>query len=445
MREWLRTVMLPSLTRRVLLGFGVVMLVAWLGLLGLEVYMLRVAGWHASAVSNRYETEQLLVLLQERGHADGLPALMEGQERLRKKRWAEQGDWPPKLSLQIWHRERLVYQGPDVPNAELLDGWVRHETAAGDWRLRSDLQIWGIWFLSMDGLSFFARPLLYSLPFLLFPAWFLLRRGLAPLRRLSREIQRRDSHQLQPLGESPYAELRPLVVALNRLMARLQLRLQREREFLQDAAHELKTPLAVVEANVEIVEGAALSPVQRLALEQLRLGVRRSSHMVGQLLALARSQGERETLELRESDLVTLLCDRIALLDALARRRRISLALEAPERCPLRMHRESLARLVDNLLDNAIKYSPEGSSVLLRLTLDEKGLPRLEVLDQGPGIAADLRPQVFERFFRLPGQEQSGSGLGLAIVEQAAAQNGARVALQDGPQGRGLCAVVSWA
>jgi two-component system sensor histidine kinase QseC len=226
-------------------------------------------------------------------------------------------------------------------------------------------------------------------------------------------------------------------------MARLQQRLDREHEFLADAAHELKTPLAVIQLGAEELEQAH-GPRRDAARERLRLGVQRATHTVHQLLALARSGADTLDLSKARHDLVDLVRERIALASGLAVKRRIELELVAPEQIDLWLNRESLCSLVDNLVDNAIKYSPAGGQVVV--TLAEAGdTVVMTVSDQGPGIPPELRERVFERFVRLAGDaECHGSGLGLTIVERAAAQHGARVELLDGPQGRGLAVRVSF-
>jgi two-component system sensor histidine kinase QseC len=141
---------------------------------------------------------------------------------------------------------------------------------------------------------------------------------------------------------------------------------------------------------------------------------------------------------------VDLVRERIALASGLAVRRRIELALEAPDELVMWLNRESMCSLVDNLVDNAIKYSPVGGHVTVTLA-EAAGAVVLTVSDQGPGIPAELRERVFERFVRLEGSAGChGSGLGLTIVERAAAQHGASVRLLDGPGGRGLTVLVSF-
>ena len=134
---------------------------------------------------------------------------------------------------------------------------------------------------------------------------------------------------------------------------------------------------------------------------------------------------------------MAVVSDRLMLATPPALSCGVELELQAPEECRLRVNRESVGAMIDNLVDNAIKYSPSGSCVSISL-IDEADAVTIEVLDQGPGIPSELHKKVFERFYRIPDQLQQGSGLGLAIVDRAAAQHGATVSLEPGPEGVGL-------
>jgi two-component system sensor histidine kinase QseC len=171
--------------------------------------------------------------------------------------------------------------------------------------------------------------------------------------------------------------------------------------------------------------------------EGLRAGVQRATHTVHQLLALARSGGDRDHTSLAPRDLVELVADRLAQAGQIAATRGIEIELQAPERCLLPMHLESMASLIDNLVSNAVKYSPPGGRVSIGIA-ELDGQVALSVDDQGPGIPADMLRKVFERFFRLPDQDQAGSGLGLAIAERAAARNQGTIRLDNRDDGPGL-------
>ncbi|MEJ6000902.1 ATP-binding protein [Paucibacter soli] len=442
-----------SLFKRALLAFYAVVLGAWCAMLASEVYDVKVVQARNGQAWNQVWAEH--VRLQARLWADQparLQAVLAELERLRAQEWQQMGYEPPIILLQVWRGGALIHRfaSPAIarrpPPDETLHAsdpaWLYVELAdAGQGLLiRRWQEVPGDWHLGLNGLAYYARPLFYSLPLVMGLAWLLLRRGFRPLRRIGRQIAQRSAQDLAPLPASPYVELAPVVDGVNTLLLQLRERQQREREFLLDAAHELKTPLAVIQLNAEALAAAADAPRAAAARARLDEGVRRATHTVHQLLSLSRSAGDGRP-EPRELDLVTLARDRIVLASQLARQRGIEIELHAPEQALLPMHRESMAALIDNLLDNAVKYAPAGSRVEVAIGAAAPGLT-LSVSDQGPGIPAALRAKVFERFFRLPDQDQPGSGLGLAIVERAATLHGASVQLDDGPDGRGLCASI---
>lgn len=444
-----------SLFKRTLGAVFVVIFVTWIGLMARELIDI---GWLQSR--NGQAENQLWAHLARAQVRDKLaaPEAIAGAlvdlDQLRHDEWKHKGHRTPLSLVQVWHRGQLLAQlGPELKDRRTPpdesryasdDKWLYAEANAPEQELI--IRRWqekpGDWHFSLNGLSYYARPLLYGLPLVMLPVWLLFRLGFGPLQRIGQQIAQRSAKDLSPLPSSPYVELAPVVSAVNALMARLQQRLEREREFLLDAAHELKTPLAVIQLNAEALqpsaaEAAELKGKRAGASSRLNEGVRRATHTVHQLLALARSGGDQEHVDLVEHELVALARDRIVLAAELAHQRGIEVELHAPEECWLRLHRESLGSLIDNLVDNAVKYSPEGSQVQVRIE-EEADRVRLSVIDQGPGIPEHLHQKVFERFFRLPGHEQAGSGLGLSIVERAAAQHGATVRLGPGLDGRGL-------
>lgn len=450
-----------SLFGRMLGSFALVLFLAWLGLMAREVYDVKVLQKRYGEADNRQWADQVRLqveLLREQPAAaisDSLTRL----EQLRRGGWWDTGYRAPHVLLQVWLNGKLIHQaGPHgmaedrrPPDTALLQSdaqWLYHEVqdVGHGILIRRWQEVPGHWHKSFHGLSYYARPLLYSTPLLLLPAWLILRRGLRPLRQMGAQIEGRSATDLSPLPASPYRELAPLAAAVNRLLARLNERIQREHEFLLDAAHELKTPLAVMQLNAEAVLDAPEPARRAAARERLQEGLQRATHTVHQLLSLARSGAAADDSQLRPHDLVALVGDRMALSSQLALQRGIELELLAPERCELPLHRESMAALIDNLLDNAVKYSPPDSRVEVRIAPAEGESPAtLSVADEGPGIPPELHRQVFQRFYRMPGQDQAGSGLGLAIVESAAARHLARIALGPGLGGRGLAVQLSFA
>lgn len=429
-----------SLLRRLLAGFMLVMLAIWLAALAHLAWQVRGEQQRQAAIVNKAWARQIMLSVRHAAHdPDEMARIGAGIEKLRQDMYREAGfDSPARVVVR--HHDRLLYDS--APGAALPAGWVRwvERDAAADIVVERLERPNTDWLFTPSAASYLLAPLAYSLPFLLLPAWLIVRVGLRPLRSAAEAVARRDAADLAPFAASPYRELTPLLQSINGLMARLAERLAREKEFLVDAAHELKTPLSVVQLNAHLLEHAPDEERRAHAASGLREGVARATHAIHQLLAFERARGNADGAELAPLDLAALVRQRIALAAPLAMQRGVDVAFEAARPCTLALHRESVAALLDNVIGNALKYSPVPGAVTVRL---DGGL--LTVTDQGPGIAPELRGKVFERFYRAPGQEQPGSGLGLSIAERAAARNGARITLEDGPGGRGLTVAVSFA
>lgn len=291
-------------------------------------------------------------------------------------------------------------------------------------------------FITLASRGYYLAPMVISLPFLLLPAWLSIRMALRPWRQVAEEVASRGPQDLAPLScRSRHRELAAMVDSIDTLMARVAEASSRERSFIADAAHELRTPLAAMRINVEALHGQTGDWRQRELLEGILSSGNRATRLVSQLLLLMRSdaaasQGDGAVaLPLDE-----LLQDRLAVMAGLAAARGVELELQAAAGVSVTGWRESLVSLADNLVDNAIKYSPSGGVVRVGLWHVE-GWAVLSVEDQGPGIAPELRARVFDRFYRAPKQVQGGSGLGLAIALGAARRHGGRIELLDGEHG----------
>jgi two-component system sensor histidine kinase QseC len=284
-------------------------------------------------------------------------------------------------------------------------------------------------------------PWLVVLPLLLAAMAWAVRRALAPVRLLTSELGERAADNLMPVAENHApAELKPLVGAINGLFARIATLLARERRFTADAAHELRTPLAALRAQWDVVRRAA-EPAERARSEaQFEASLERMDRLVTQMLALSRADaadGALLTTDIRWTPIVEQ-----AMSDclALAERRGIELACEWPPggapAFPLRGDPQLLTVLLRNLLDNGVRYAPRGSTVWLRLAGDV-----LRVENEG-ALAPEQLESIGERFHRPPGQQEPGSGLGLSIVQRIAALHGLDLSLQAGAEGRGVRASV---
>lgn len=291
-------------------------------------------------------------------------------------------------------------------------------------------------------------PFLAMLPVLGLLIYVVVGRSLRPLGRLARALGRRTPRDLQPLGEADQPpELRPVVVALDDLLLRLDGALRSQRAFVADAAHELRSPLTALQLQLQLAERAHDDSQRQAAFVKLHQRLDRATHLVRQLLTAARQEGGAVDAAPRPVDLLELARACVGERYDQASARQIDLGIVEPEAdaappC-VSGSVDDLRILIGNLLDNALRYTPPGGQVDVTLARAGRDV-LLQVLDNGPGIAPADRERVFDRFYRAAGQAEWGSGLGLSIVRSIADAHGAKVMLGDAPSGRGLLVTVTF-
>ncbi|MFO7550664.1 MAG: ATP-binding protein [Haliea sp.] len=361
--------------------------------------------------------------------------------------------------FQVWDGDTLLLRSASAPIAPLTPfvGGYRYVNFGGyRWRtltVASAEQRWSMVAERADVRHLLAEsvvlesvtPLLLWLPVAALLIWVLVGWGLAPLRDLSRQINRKASDDLAPLQyPEPPAELRQVIESTNGLLLRLAAALQREKHFASHAAHELRTPISALKIHLHNLEGEIGAGSS--ALEHANAGVERMQHLVEQLLDLARTQPELIKANFHSMD-----------LHALARRvtaetwpefeaRGQSLSLTG-EKVFMQGDEVMLEILLRNLLDNAGKYTPAAGEISV-FAGRRGGRVVLEVADSGPGIPSAERERVFERFYRVGERAQSavaGAGLGLAIVQHIVQLHGARIRLTDSTLGSGLAVTIEFA
>jgi len=268
--------------------------------------------------------------------------------------------------------------------------------------------------------------------------WWIVGRALRPLADLGGQLAQRRPSALEPLPLAGLpSELRPMVAALNDLLQRLQSAFEQQRALAADAAHALRTPLAAVTLQVQLAQRAAEGEARTGALRRLEAGVKRASHLVAQLLALARLDPDASRAPAVPLDLTQLAREVADELEPLAGGADKTLQLELPPSASALGHDAALKMALTNLLDNALRHTPAGG--IVKLTLDNDGGNwRLAVSDTGPGLPVDERERVFDRFYRGRDSKAPGSGLGLAIVHDVARLHGGATFIGDGPGGMGL-------
>jgi two-component system sensor histidine kinase TctE len=293
-------------------------------------------------------------------------------------------------------------------------------------------------------------PQFIILPVVLALVWFALSRGLLPLAELQERIRARPIDDLSPIAPNQVPEeITPLVRSLNDMLARLSQSIEMQKRFIADAAHQMKTPLAGMRMQSELALRQTDQHEIHRSLEQLAKSSEAATRLVNQLLALARAENQPQAGTAFEAlDLAEVACSAVRDWVPASFNYRIDLGVEIPDEVsdapqgPVRIHGNAvmLRELLSNLIDNALRYTPQGGSVTVRVRQEapaEPGdapVPVLEIEDTGPGIPPAERLHVFERFYRILGSSAGGSGLGLAIVREIAQQHGAEIDIFSNPR-----------
>ena len=353
-----------------------------------------------------------------------------------------------ETSFQIWDRlGRLILHSKGSPITPLSSGktglsnlWSKNQS----WRVYTDYDKTNQLTYMLGERSDFRQKLeneltqdsifimLITYPFLGVLIWIIVGRGLATLKKVTSEVSHRDPSFLEAVDiEAAPVEIKPLVAELNYLFERLRDAFEREKRFAGDAAHELKTPLAALKTQAQVALKTDQADERRAALRKMTQGVNRATHVVQQLLTLSRMLPQETINEPQQLDLNQVAGTVAADLAPHAIEKDIELELNATEQpAKIRGNATSLAILMRNLIDNAIRYTPEEGMVSINIT-DQDDQVLLDVIDNGPGIPDDLKERVFERFYRVIGNKAPGSGLGLGIVQQIAKLHNAKITLLD--------------
>ncbi|GAB3650964.1 ATP-binding protein [Ramlibacter alkalitolerans] len=436
------------------------------GRLLLMVLGASLAVWLAAAaatwVDARHELDELLD-----GHLAQAAALLAARQ-VRKFKDDEHVDAPslhrygPRVTFQVFHEGKLALRSPSAPDEPLVgDGEAPvsgfHTVAIGDedWRVfatrgaKNDVQVFvAEQVASRDAILYAVLrstlwPMLLAVPVLLLAGWWAVARGVRPLRTVGAALAHRPAEDLRPV-HAPDApdEMRPLLDALNGLFGRIAQLLERERRFTGDAAHELRTPITAIGAQARVALGASAEPQRRQALDRTLAGCDRASRVLEQLLMLSGLEAEaprsREPVDL--SAIAQAAVADLALA-GIARQQNVSLAAGAG--AIVDGNEALLAALCRNLVDNAIRYSPPGARIEVRVRRNADGV-LLAVEDSGRGMSDEDLQRLGQRFFRAEGSEAPGSGLGWSIVQRIAAAHGATVQARRSPRLGGLCVEVSF-
>ncbi|WP_284617717.1 ATP-binding protein [Aquabacterium humicola] len=362
------------------------------------------------------------------------------------------------LAVAVWNAEGKLLmvdrEGVQLPRRSDATGFVDLTLDGNRWRVYYLQSPHGEWLVAAGQLEYerdeLVRNLLASqivpwlavLPLLMIAMAWAVRQALAPVRQITDEVHGRGADALQPMAaERAPAELRPLLQAMNGLFTRIEATLARERRFTADAAHELRTPLAVLRAQWDVLRQARDEAERGRAVARLGAGLDRMDRLVSQLLALARLEATDRLPRSTPIDWPRLVEQAMSDVLPLAERRRIELACDWPPAgtppFALQGDADLMVVLLRNLLDNAVRYAPEGSAVGLRF--DGAGF---SVENDGPPLPQEVLLHLGERFHRREGQAESGSGLGVSIVQRIAQLHGLRLDYRPRAGGQGVVAAL---
>ena len=287
-------------------------------------------------------------------------------------------------------------------------------------------------------------PIAAAAPVLMLIIWCVVSWSLRPVKRARAQVAARQPEDLSPVSEKGLPdEIRPLIVELNLLLERMRGAFAQQKQFVGDAAHELRSPLAALRLQLQALQRAGDPAARQLAEQRLASGIDRATRLVEQLLSMARHESAAEPSPAAPVDLADVLRQALSENLTQANAKSITLDMDGAPEAVINGHRDALVLLARNLLDNAIKHSPEGGRIRLHLA-QSPSQASFTIDDEGPGIAPEERERVFDRFYRAEGNTQHGSGLGLSIARAIADRHHAAIFLEDAPGGHGLRARVQF-
>jgi two-component system OmpR family sensor kinase len=434
-------------------------LTVWLslGILGISLFVIAM-----TLLSAKHEVDELYdANLKQISHTLRTQIEHNNLHEIRPKNWRIDKtktmiDKEEDYLIQLWHKDEsghadLVYSSypaivfPLQPaekirssiitgtdwrsfTAEMDDGWIQ---IAQPTHTRN--------VMLYDVLKNIILPLVLQLPLLAWLIWFTVRRSLRPLDDLSLAIRRREPNALIPLSmPSIPLEVQELVTALNNLLLQLNQAMQAQRRFTADAAHELRTPLAALQLQLDVLRMASSNDERHQAVDRLANGITRSIRLVQQLLTLTRLEPGQPIVESKQISLDQIVRQSMELHVPRSLAKKIDLGLLGKSSSLVYGNEDALLTLVNNLLDNAIHYTPEGGKVDVILHQQQEAGPSITVQDNGPGIPISDQPHVFDRFYRVLGTKSQGTGLGLSIVKAIADEYNATIQLISNEKGTAI-------
>ena len=397
--------------------------------------------------------------IQEYLDEKGLSVMYIDFEEKDDEQQTEEGHiYETKLAFQIWDNEgNLVvksYNAPIEPLTTQDNGFNNIVIDEYDWRtfslLSSNQQYRCITAERIDVrndlILKISNDLFYMfiilIPALALTIYLSIDKGLRPLQLLAKQINRRSGENLELIkSDYNYTEIVTIKSALNQLLQRLKETLAREKRITSDAAHELRTPLAAIRLHTELAKNAKNNEEKNESLDQIIHGVDRTTHLVEQLLALARLEPELLAKDFTRVNFTNLIIEECALLSPLAIDKDIEMSFNETQVIKIEGNESSLRLLIRNLLTNAISYTPRSGKVGIDLSKRKKKAI-LIVEDSGPGISEKDRTRVVERFYRAENHLAPGCGIGLSIVDRVVQMHHGSLQLAQADSGQGLKVII---
>lgn len=405
--------------------------------------------------------QQLAILLaRQLGNVEGGDPVFFINDDEHRPTWEEEN-----YLIQLWDGAgQLRYAhglGANAPEVPLLaqPGFFHRRIAGQSWRVfRADGNGLSVQIAQPEAARriiitetslYLLLPLTLLIPLMAVLSWAAVRRGLQPLNRLSSAIAQRQPHALTPFDETSLpSDLQPFVRTLNALLERLQRALQQQRNFTADAAHELRTPIAALQLQLDLLRRAETEQDRQLSMDALQGGILRATRLIEQLLRIARAEAAPTNAAATAVMLPELGATVLERHLPAARARCIDLGVTRIQAVAVQVPRGDLETVLDNLVGNAIAYTPASGKIDLALFCEDDRFI-IEVSDTGIGIPEHERARIFDRFYRVlsvdaSAPEVTGTGLGLAIVKSICERHGAEITVAAGADGNGTRFTISW-
>ena len=453
MKRWFR----PTLSRRILIAALLAFVLCFAVIAAFTFYQVFRSQDGALDVGRKAFVESLSQALSGYKTDEQVRAAAEGVQRMVEAQM-QQAQRPSTTRILVWtHDGRQIFASINLPVQRppelasavagfVWDGQNYAVTSVASPHYTVDvldmMPIRSLYKLVMlDSLSDLLIKMIIAFPLFLLPVWFAIHTGLRPLGALSAALRQRPVDDLTPIASNMrYEELKPVVRSINDLLERLRYKIRKEQSFVHDAAHELQTPLAVIANQTHVLAAATTLDEREEAHRNAEHAIDRAGHLVRQMVVLSRLDSDLQD-EWQTFDVAANVRELLAPLVPGTLSKSIELTLESPDSVLMYGDPGALHSIVGNLVDNALRYIGEGGYIQVEIETSNS-VVTLRVLDDGPGIRAEHRDRVFDRYYRVAGTGVTGSGLGLAIVKQAVARMQGTISLGDGLYGRGCTFVV---